>query len=330
MHDFLTKIGAIAAADGHLDCASPAPVDSYVSPLPQRAWLRISGADAARFMQGQFTCDLGEVTAQQSRFGAHCTPKGRMVGSFRVCLLGENDYLLGLPADNAATVAANIRKYIVFSRATLSTPDDSWIAFGLAGTRAAEAVTAIFGRAPAEILGQVGDARGLCVRLPGEALRFEAWLPATAAEEFWRAVTAILAPGSSRRWELAHIRAGLAEVHAATTDLLVPQSLGMDRWGGISFTKGCYTGQEIVARTRYKGQLKRLLYHFVGAAAEAPAIGTSLQQVDSDSAAGVVVAAVAIGDGHVEGLAVINSAALERGVTLPGTTQSLQLHKVDG
>ena len=329
MHDFLTKIKVKPAADGHLDPAEPAPDDNYVAALPGRAWLGIAGPDAARFMQGQFTCDLGEVTARQSRYGAHCTPAGRMVGTFRLCQLGENDFLLGLPADNAATVAANIKKYIVFSRATLVAADDAWLALGLAGAGAVEVVAAVFGSVPEQVLGQVGGSLGVCTRVPGKEPRFEAWLPATRAAAFWRAATGLLAPGSSRCWELAQIRTGIAEIRAATSDLLLPQSLGLERWGGISYTKGCYTGQEIVARTRYKGQLKRLLYRFRGAISTAPAIGESLLQAGGDKLAGVVVAAVAAGDGQVEGLAVVNSAALEHGVALAGHSQALELGKIE-
>jgi folate-binding protein YgfZ len=266
-------------------------------------------------MQGQFTCDLNEVSTQQSQLGAHCTPKGRMMGNFRLAMRAENDYLLALPDDNCTPLLAHINKYIVFSKAEASRSEDNYLAFGISGEKAVELVQSQFGSCPVSSGEQVVSELGICIRLSGEAPRFEAWINAAAAEAFWLQSSENVAVISTADWTLADIRNGLVEIHAATADDMIPQSIGLQHLDGVSFSKGCYTGQEIVARTRYLGKLKRQLFHFT-APSFPPVAGDDISVADSGQNAGVVVAAVSTSADSCEGLAVINQKTTDKPLQL--------------
>ena len=322
MHEFLKKIGVIEETGGALRFGDDSAIGQEgICPLPQRQWLTIQGPDAATFMQGQFTCDLNEINAAQSQLGAHCTPKGRMIGSFRLVMRAENDYLLALPADNSEQLLAHIKKYIVFSKAEANLLENSYVAFGLSGPLASSTVEAYFGDCPSADNAQLISEQGICLKLPGQSPRFEVWLEPAEAEKFWQQYSETIDVISNADWLLEDIRSGLVEIHAATADELIPQSIGLQHFGGVSFSKGCYTGQEIVARTHYLGKLKQQLFHFTGETS-APAVGSSIEVRDSGQTAGLVVAAVNTAATGCEGLAVINHKISAEVLVLAATERS--------
>ncbi len=278
-------------------------------PLDHQGILAVLGEDAERFLQGQVTCNLKYLSASASSLGARCTPKGRMLSSFRI-LQVAGGYLLAMDSEILATQLADLKKYAVFfKQCSLSDASADWQRIGLL---AADAALASLGCSlPAEDGGASELDGTLLVRL--DAGRAELWVPAAqAASLLERLQGAGLTRGSQNDWLLAQIRAGIGEVTAGTRELLIPQMLNLQSLGGVSFRKGCYTGQEIVARMQHLGKLKRRMYR-AAMSGEVPAAGAELFSPVHGSSVGEVVLAASAGDGQVELLAVLQENAVEDG-----------------
>jgi folate-binding protein YgfZ len=304
------KVTATIDANGDAIVATTPPLPTLldrnvIAALPIWSVLQIAGPDSAKFLQGQLTCDIAAATPAQALPGAHCTPKGRMRSSFLIVQRADDSYWLRTRSDISADAATALGKYIVFSKAKIA-PQTQLLAIGLSGPGAAAAIAAFAGKAPQGMNAVIQTVGGVIVQRDAVGQRFEAWLPADAAETLWRWCGDFL-PVSSTFWRWREIVDGLASVTAPTVESFIPLMLNYDQIGAISFTKGCYTGQEIVARTHYRGQVKR---HLVRAEVQAPppAPGTSLTDANG-RAIGEIVEAVQRGDGSSELLAVVASAA---------------------
>lgn len=262
-------------------------------PMPDHRLLSISGPDAARFLQGQVTCDIEAVVGGQWQLGAHCNPKGRMISSFLAAAQGPETLRLRLRNDLSESALAALRKYIVFSKAKIEFSDQ--VAFALLGP--ADTISLPF---PLPAVGHsYSDEIITVIRRSVQCT--EIWLSPQHLPEFFLAL-ADMATGSTPDWfQLWQIRAGIAEVGADTSERFIPQMFNYQLVGGVSFRKGCYTGQEIVARMQYRGQLKKHLYR-LAVTSECPVvIGTEL--LHEDHVTGSVVASVHAG-GAAEMLAV--------------------------
>ncbi len=272
-----------------------------VIPLSHYGLLAIDGADAEKFLQGQITCSAADVSPALSSPGAYCTPKGRMVTSFQLMRTAPDRFLLRMRRDLLGAAAQMFGKYIVFSKAKLQQTDDL-IGIGLHGANAAALVRELAGALPGAINATIPCAGGLILQRDGEGIWFECWLPAVAAQTLWqRGLEQGCATGTAY-WHWLTIRAGLAEVCAATGEAFIPQMLNYHLTGAVNFKKGCYTGQEIVARAYYRGQVKR---HLIRAtlAGPTPAAGAAINDANG-RAVGSVVNSVAVAPGLAELLGV--------------------------
>ncbi|AMN47314.1 hypothetical protein ACG33_09445 [Steroidobacter denitrificans] len=266
--------------------------------------LAVTGADARTYLQGQLTADLDRLEATQVRLAGCNSPQGRVQAVLWMIERGD-DIVLILPDAMIDSTAARLRKYVLRSRvniqmrplqvrpATLPAP----LAASLR-TPAASITDA--SREPTHI----EHGTDSYVRLPG----LESWLR-LAGE-------APIAPDEAAQFDvrLAYLRAGLPQVYPQTHEAFVAQMLNLDLLDGISFSKGCYTGQEIIARAHYRGAVKRRMFRF-HAACPPPDPGTRV--LAGASHAGDVVDAAAAGDG-CELLAVISLAQLEQALHLEG------------
>jgi len=270
-----------------------------------------SGGDAESFLQGQLSNDIKNVTERHSQLSAYCTPKGRTLGLLRIFIKKES-YYLRLPGALLEDVLNRLRKYVIIADVALGDASDETLRIGVSGesaTRELAAITAI-----PEQENDVVHADGLTIlRIPGIHPRFE--IHAASLEDatrLWDSLNVRGAPVGLPAWRLLDILAGLPEIYPETAELFVPQMLNLQLIGGISFKKGCYPGQEIVARMQYLGTLKRRMY---------------LGQVDSDQpclpgdalysatggeqAVGRIVDAQPHPDGGQSALAVIQTSAAE-------------------
>ncbi len=235
---------------------TPEPVSGRaVFALPQLAILAVRGTDAADFLQGQATCDIREVSATQGRFGAFCTPKGRVVCVFFI-FKQETGYWLVLPRELLEKVQKRLAIYILRADVQLDDRSDALCLIGLQ-------------TGPLSDLSLPGKTAAITVhdevsilRMPNQPSRYIAIAPAGQAILFWKKMTQKYGFSATRTrdWQLLDLLAGIPWLDLQSSEQYIPQMLNLDRLNGISFNKGCYTGQEIIARTHYKGKSKRQMY----------------------------------------------------------------------
>ncbi|KJH83504.1 YgfZ/GcvT domain-containing protein [Stutzerimonas stutzeri] len=293
--------------------------------LSHEGVLAVRGPDASKFLQGQLTCNLNYLDAHHSSLGARCTPKGRMQSSFRILPEGDG-YLLAMDRELVPTQRADLAKYAAFSKSKLYDESTEWVRFGLSG---GDGALFSLGLDLSQTANQVIAEHGLiAVRLSDG--RAELWTRAVDAETTRLRLTAQLREASIERWLLAQIRAGVGQVVAGTRELFIPQMINLQALGGVSFKKGCYTGQEIVARMQYLGKLKRRLYRLAAESAEAevPAPGLELYSPVHGSSVGEVVLAAAA-EGTLELLAVLQEDAAADGRVFLGSPDGLPLTLLD-
>ncbi len=256
------------------------------TPLTHEGVFAVRGPDAKAFLQGQITCNLAYVSDERSSLGARCTPKGRMLSSFRVLL--ENDgYLLAMDTQVLDVQLAEMQKYAVFSKSKLSNDSALWSRFGLYQGDAA--LTALGIDLPQEVNSTVHSNQMIAVRV--SELLTELWVSADEGPCLHKRLLNLLPEAPLNTWLLGQIRSGIGHVSMQTREQFIPQMLNLPALDAVSFKKGCYTGQEIVARMQYLGKLKRHMYRFQLAVSEVPAIGTPLLSPVHSSAVGEVVSA---------------------------------------
>ncbi len=267
------------------------------TPLTHEGVLAVRGADAKSFLQGQITCNLAYVSDERSSLGARCTPKGRMLSSFRVLL--ENDgYLLAMDHDILVEQLAELQKFAVFSKSKLTDDTALWSRFGL--FQGDDALNALGVNLPSEINSAVHHNQMIAIRVSEELT--ELWVAADEGPCLRKRLLNLLPEAPLNTWLLGQIRSGIGHVTPTNREQFIPQMLNLPALDAVSFKKGCYTGQEIVARMQYLGKLKRHMYRFQLATSDIPEIGTSLLSPVHSSRVGEVVS-VAHSDYGVELLA---------------------------
>ncbi|MDC7813703.1 MULTISPECIES: YgfZ/GcvT domain-containing protein [Pseudomonas] len=296
---------------------------AFFCPLSHEGVLAVRGPDASKFLQGQLTCNLNYLSDSQSSLGARCNQKGRMQSSFRILLEGDG-CLLAMASELLEPQLADLKKYAVFSKAKLTDESANWARFGL--SHADSSLSGLGLELPQED-GAVVRADGL-IAVRASSHRVELWVPAERAESLGQQLAAQLPQGVLNQWLLGQIRAGLGQVMAQTRELFIPQMLNLQAVGGVSFKKGCYTGQEIVARMQYLGKLKRRLYRLALPSGELPVPGTPLFSPTHNSSIGEVVLAAQAQD-QVELLAVLQAEAAEDGNLHLGALEGPGLQLLD-
>jgi hypothetical protein len=283
--------------------------------------LAVRGADAASFLHSQLTNDFTGLGIGEARLAALCSAKGRMLASFVGFKRGPDEFWLACRTDLLAATLKRLRMFVLRAKAQLEELGEPVALLGLAGPNAAAWLRAAApDAAPMPVWGhRLLDNGASIVRLPDGAGQ-PRWLcaaPADVATGMLGALPALALPD----WDWLEVQSGVAPVQAATVEAFVPQMLNYELVGGVNFQKGCYPGQEVVARSQYRGTLKRraLLVHGDAAMAAGQEVYWS---GDAGQPSGVVAAAApAAGGGH-DALAELKLAAIESG--------SLHLGSADG
>jgi tRNA-modifying protein YgfZ len=251
-------------------------VEKKVFPLTHLGVLKLSGKDAAKLLQGQITCNINDVTETKSGIAAMCNPKGRAIATF-ILVKKADFFLLLLPVELLDTVKTKLKMYVLRSDVKIEEGSDDFCLVGLA--EPSQSSPAFFT--------QTQESK-ILVNLPGTSGRKLVITDTDNAITFWTEV--LDAQGyhhaNEAEWRYLDIISGFPWVTAATSEEFIPQMLNLDKLGGISFNKGCYTGQEIVARTHYLGKIKRELYLAQCDVTKAPTantavinLGTEVQEV---------------------------------------------------
>ncbi len=277
-----------------------------VAELVHFGLIGFSGEDSLNFLQGQITNDVRQVTPQQAQFGSLCSSKGRMLATF-LLYQHDGDYLMELPMDLRAGIQQHLSKYLLRAKVKVRDASAEFVRLGVAGKGAAELLQGIFGALPATPYGAIQGQNGMLIALPGE--RYEIVAAAERADALQNLLRPACTPVASAYWDWLTIQAGVPAILPATQEQFTPQMANVELLGGVSFTKGCYTGQEVVARTQHLGKVKRRLYlaHLPGDSAAQP--GDELAGTEH----GMIVNAQAAPDGGFDVLAVIPMEDAEAG-----------------
>ena len=305
-------------AETAADSARAALHGDVVADLCHRALITVSGADARTLLQGQFANDVEAVNESRTQLSAWCSIKGRVLALFRIWQRGETLYL-ELPAEQRDTIMARLRMYVLRARVSISDGTEDDVRFGVSGIRAAECLAQELGPLPVDPDRARQYGGSTLIRLRGDTPRFQIIAPFDAAAALWERCRRCAIPVALPAWDLLDIRAGVASIPAALSDQFLPQMLHLHRVDGLSFDKGCYAGQEIIARTQYLGRLKRRLHRAALNAPEPPAPGDALcaGTGDREGPVGQVVAvAPSLGPDAWELLAVIKDEATAGGLRL--------------
>lgn len=296
---------------------------AFFCTLSHEGVLAVRGADASKFLQGQLTCNLNYLSDSRASLGARCTQKGRMQSSFRILLEGDG-VVLAMATELLEPQLADLKKYAVFSKSKLTDESAAWVRFGVDHGNAALASLGL--DLPAETDSVVRSDGLIAIRVSPE--RAELWVAADQADAVKGKLSALLGEGDLNQWLLGQVRAGIGQVMPGTRELFIPQMLNLQAVGGVSFKKGCYTGQEIVARMQYLGKLKRRLYRLQLAAGELPEPGVALFSPTHGSSIGEVVLAARAGQ-NIELLAVLQAEAAESGDIHLGALEGPSLQLLD-
>lgn len=288
--------------------------------LQQTQLLLVKGPDASKFLQGQVTCDLRELSAPVTRIGAQCNPKGRILLSFRALQIDTETIALRIPASMLDKAKSSLGKYIVFSKAKLH-DDSGYTLYGIYGDSAQHAAKTIFTSLPTANDGWIEKEGNFLIQLAQD--RFECWIKSADATAFEQQLADHMVNGDLNNWELLNIRAGVADIYPETVELFTPQEINYQLVNGINFRKGCYTGQEIVARLHYRGKLKRHMYRFELNGNQLPAPGAALVNATTGHACGHLVTVAFAGDNRIEILASLLDEQLDQ-VTLETGTEILK------
>jgi folate-binding protein YgfZ len=270
-----------------------------VADLAHFGLIAFNGEDSLTFLQGQATNDVRQVTcAGQAQFGSLCTPKGRMLATF-LLWHRDGDYFMELPAALRENIQQHLSKYVLRAKVKIRDASAELVRLGVAGKGAAEILNGIFGTLPQTPYGVVQNERGILIALPGE--RYEIVAAADRASAWRDELRPTCKPVDAAYWDWLAIQAGMPAILPATQEQFTPQMANVELLGGVSFTKGCYTGQEVVARTQHLGKVKRRLYlaHIDGDGAPWP--GDEL----SGAELGMIVNAQPAPNGGCDVLAVI-------------------------
>jgi len=281
--------------------------------------IAVHGKDTGSFLQSQLSNDISAVDENSSQLNAYCTPKGRMLGLMRVFRRGDAWYLR-LPSDSIEAVIQRLRMFVMRADVTFEDVSENFLRIGVSGETAIEELGAAVSDVPAEV-DQVTHSGDLTlVRVPGRQPRFEVYATSLdSARALWDTLNVRGAPVGESAWRLLEIHAGLPNIFSATAELFVPQMTNLQVIKGVSFKKGCYPGQEIVARMQYLGTLKRRMYLGRIASDALASPGDSLfPAADNRQAVGRIVDAQPHPDGGQAALAVVQIASAEAGDVLLG------------
>jgi len=280
------------------------------------------GPESESFLQNQFCNDVHSVSTLQSQLNAYCTPKGRVLAFFRLFQRGD-DYWLRLPREILESTLSRLRMYVMMTKTTLNDSSDTLARMGYAGPQAGQHLRALFDAVPATT-DAVTQTAGLTIICIQPDTRFEIYGDETAMQNLWQQLADKATPVGAGAWELLDIHAALPDVYAATREAFVPQMLNLQAINALSFKKGCYPGQEIVARMHYLGKLKRRMFvaHTDDDTPVQP--GDTLYAEGSESGQGVgkVVRTRTSPEGGSDMLAVIEISSAEE--------RALRLHDTNG
>jgi folate-binding protein YgfZ len=271
--------------------------DNIIVDLSHLGILQLQGDDAVTFLQGQVTNDVKKLDGSHAHYSGYCNPKGRLLAIF-LAFANQGNLYLQFPRELLAGIQKRLKMYVLRSKVTIDDASDSLVHFGIAGPQAAALLEGAGLPLPDTAYATSLDDDGIVIRMPGETPRFQILTSEANAQALWTKLSTQAKHANKNHWDYLEILAGIPEVVTATQEEFVPQMVNLDAIGGISFKKGCYTGQEIVARTHYLGKVKRrTLLGYINASTSVPA-GTDVLNENLEPIGKVVRSASAPNGGY--------------------------------
>ena len=239
-----------------IDTADTLPAD-FICRLDDLQILKVSGEERIKYLQGQVTADMTSLSSNEGLLGCHCDFKGKAWNIF-YALEHDESVLFVSHKEGAAKSTPELKKYGVFAKVEFSDDTTSWACFGGQGAQLEAVITQLFADVPAKDRQTLSNENGVVMALGSPQMRFmlvltEQGQAALAAHDELQ-----YAPGTL--WEVQDLKAGIAQLRTATSNEFVPQMMNLQAVNAISFSKGCYMGQEVVARTKFLGKNKRAAF----------------------------------------------------------------------
>jgi tRNA-modifying protein YgfZ len=302
-----------------------APSSGFVAPLTDLGLIAFSGDDAAHFLHNQLTNDVEHLDAAHARLAGYCSPKGRLLATL-LFWKSADGIMVQLPRAIQPAIQKRLQMFVLRAKVKVADAGDK-VALGLSGSTAAGVLAKWFPAMPAEPYAKADADAGTLIRMAdvNGTPRYQWITSAEQAQSAWPDLTAALKPAGAHAWRLSEILAGLPQITQATQEQFVPQMVNFELIGGVNFKKGCYPGQEIVARSQYLGKLKRrMMLATVAAADVAP--GTEIFSIsDREQPCGMVVNAEPVSPLASACLVEVKLAALDAGSVYLGTADGAPL-----
>lgn len=267
---FLAAQGATFNENGGVDSFGHPDLERFLikngpvmTSLAHQGLLKVSGDDAFTFLQGQLSNDLKDVTSERAQLSAYCDPQGNVLAIFLVFKI-HNDFYLSFDGSIKTTIQKRLTMFVMRSKVTITDLSAGWIHIGFAGDFADLDVQRLLGT-KVKIHYEVAqlnneDAQATLVKVPGPYHRYEIFADAQSAEYIWKKLNTNSQPTNQRDWQLLDIVSGMPNVNQATQAQFIAQFLNLDKLSAINFKKGCFPGQEIIARMHYRGKVtKRMM-----------------------------------------------------------------------
>lgn len=318
-HDFLNSMGAEFDNDELVHFGNPererraSDNGLVIADLSHIDLVKASGTDASSFLQGQLTNNIDEVNETRSQLSGYCNQKGRLLASFRV-FKRDNDFYLCIPEELYEGTFKRLRMYVMRSDVDFTNCSADEVSIGFSGPAADTELEKHFSSIPMNVDDVVQHGDISIIKLAGEHPRFQISGLIDQITDTWKKLDVNAAPVGKDVWNLLEIRAGIPTIYQQTTEAFVPQMVNLELINGVSFKKGCYTGQEIVARMHYLGKLKRRMYRIHIDTRDPVEAGTPLFSPDTTSGQGTgsIVISAPSSDQGMEALAVMQISESEK------------------
>lgn len=304
---------------------------AVLTPLDHLCCYEVSGEDAQTFLQGQLTNDVNEISLTLGQLSSYCTPKGRMLATFYICKL-QDKYLILIRKDVAESVISRLKMFVLRAKVAINEHPATNVLIGLAGSSTKSILGALNLHQPNNDNEVTCTNNSLCMKVPGIIPRYLLIGDETFNTKIEKLDKSNVDVYTSDYWQWLDIMSGIPSVTAATQESFVPQMANMELINGVSFSKGCYPGQEIVARLHYLGNASRRMYRIEVSTDKAINPGDDIYQSESDSnqAIGSVVSAIKEDADKFAGLAVLrieaaqqNKVSIGSPTGIPATIMSL-------
>lgn len=280
--------------------------ETLLSDLSHHGLIKVYGEDAESFLQNQLTNDIRNVTETAHQTSAWCSPKGRVIATFTIFKRDEA-YFLVLSHDLLEHVIKKLSMYVMMSKVTIEDVTQSVAHFGISGDDAEDALQAL-------------SKKLSVLNIAGTVPRFEIFGDAKDTE----ILSETISSAPENHWDYLNILAGLPSINQASSEAWIPQMINFIAVDGVDFKKGCYPGQEIVARLNYLGKTKRRMYHIQIDSNLLPEVGDTIASENSNDA-GKILNAVINPDGKVDALAVLKIAETENTLTLSKNNETITI-----